>query len=642
MTGLEARGELKFELHELATALAAARVGVWTWDALSDRLRWSPETAQLFGMPPESFEGVFEDFRARLHPEDRARVLDEIRSAFDTGSQTFEVVHRIDVGAGEPRWVLGRGRATLDRNGRVTGMIGAVVDVTAERQLNEQLRLSEERYRLFTELASDYVYQVDMRSPQLVPRIVAGSFERTTGYSPSEIAKLGGWLAVMHPDDRVAAPEVTAALQAGRPFVNEYRILTKHGKERWLRDRGQPVLDPETGALQQIVGGVQDITDRKQLELELGHAQKLDALARLAGSVAHDFNNLLTVMMGECELLTAELGAAMSSETLTTLRRSFENAAELTTSLLAFARRRPMIRENVRLADALTHVLPMLERSMGEHISVRVEHGAGDALIAVDRAQLDTALLNIALNARAAMPEGGQLRVRTSVEQVPSSAVRPSADLAPGSYCAIALHDTGIGMSPEVLARVFEPFFTTKGGRGTGLGLSTVYGVIRQFGGAVLAESVTGQGATFTIYLPVAQGEVGDVQRTERRLSIGGHEHIVLVDDDPAVLSTVSRILTDLGYRVSAFPHAEGLLADGEALATCQLLLTDVRLPGQSGLALAEHCAMRYPRVKLLLVSGYVEDPAHAAVIESGRFPFLHKPLAPENLARQVRSVLDG
>jgi len=643
MTGRESAHQAAvFEQHQLATALAAARVGVWTWDLRSDVMRWSSETAELFGLPPESREGLFEDFQRRLHPEDLPRVLGAIRKALAQDTDAFEVVHRIRGEAGEPRWVIGRGRVTLDDAGRVTGMLGAVVDVTAERRTSEQLRLSEERYRLFTEMASDYVYQVDMREPQLAPKIVAGSFERTTGYTPEEIAGLGGWLQVMHPDDRVAAPEVTAALQAGRPFVNEYRILTKHGKERWLRDRGQPILDPETGILLQIVGGVQDITERKRLELELVHAQKLDALARLAGSVAHDFNNLLTVMMGECELLAVELGEAVSGETLTTLRRSFAQAAELTTSLLAFARRRPALRENVRLADALAQVTPVLARAVGERIGVSVEHGAGDALIAVDRAQLDTALLNIALNARAAMPDGGKLRIATRIEQMPGRSSRHPTDLAAGSYCAIAISDTGFGMSPEVLARVFEPFFTTKGGRGTGLGLATVHGVIRQFDGAVAAESEPGRGSTFTIFLPVARGDVGEVQAERTRPSIGGNERIVLVDDDPAVLNTVGRILTDLGYEVSSFSTAEDVLAQEQVLARCQLLLTDIRLPGASGLALAERCAQRHPSVRVLLTSGYVEDPAHAAIIESGELPFMHKPLAPESLARRVRSVLDG
>jgi PAS domain S-box-containing protein len=643
MTGRDdARQDAVFEHHQLAMALAAARVGVWTWDSSSDRLRWSPETALLFGLPSGSVAGKLEDLQSRMHPEDRPRVLEAIRRALARDSDMFEVVYRIGDEPGEPRWVLGRGRVTFDAAGRVSGMLGAVVDVSAERRASEQIRLSEERYRLFTEMASDYVYQVDVRAPQLAPQIVAGSFERTTGYTPEEIATLGGWLQVMHPDDRAAAPEVTAALRAGRPFVNEYRILTKHGKERWLRDRGQPILDRETGALVQIVGGVQDITERKQLELQLGHAQKLDALARLAGSVAHDFNNLLTVMMGECELLTLELGEAGTGETFATLRRSFEQAAELTASLLAFARRRPALRENVRVADALAQVAPVLTRALGERIRVSLESGAGDALIAVDRAQLDTALLNIALNARAAMPDGGRLRITTRIEQIPGRFGRQPTDLPRGAYIAIAIAIAGCGMSAEVLTRVFEPFFTTKAGRGTGLGLSTVYGVIRQFGGAVVAESALGQGSTFTIFLPVAHGEVGEVQREVTRPSIGGNERIVLVDDDPAVLNTVGRILTDLGYEVSSFSTAEDVLAHERALQSCQLLLTDVRLPGASGLALAEHCAQRHPGVKILLTSGYVEDPAHAAIIESGELAFLHKPLAPESLARRVRSVLDG
>ena len=509
----------------LKVALDAAQVGVWIWELETDRIRWSRQTAALYGLPADEFEGTFDDFQSRVHPEDRAAVSKALKAAL-AGEGPVDATHRL---AADPaRWIYGRGRVLRGPGGKATAVVGAAYDVTSDHERHAALRKSEERYRLFTELASDYVYQVDVRRPELVPRIVAGSFERTTGYAPEDIAELGGWMQVMHPDDRGTVGELTRALQEGQPFVNEYRIVTKNGSERWLRDRAQPIMDPKTGELAEIVGGVQDISDRKRLEEELSHAQKLEALARLAGSVAHDFNNLLTVMMGTSELLAMDLTDESQQSALTDLQRSFAQAAELTSSLLAFARRRPARPVTTLFDRAIESARPTLERAVGERVTVVVRPGAESAVVALDQAQLETALLNLAINAREAMREGGTLELSTGVVHLSEITSEHPAELEPGTYAVLDVSDSGCGIRGEIMAQIFEPFFTTKA-KGTGLGLSTVYGILRQLNGAIGVTNHPGGGARFRIYLPVTAGKDGEAQPAPPRHSIGGRESVVVV-----------------------------------------------------------------------------------------------------------------
>jgi PAS domain S-box-containing protein len=626
-----------FTHDELAAALRAADVGVWTLSVPGGRLRWSPEMARLVGLPLDRLEGELDDLVWRVHPEDREHVVAAGGLLLEEGAGQYSVEYRIPLSDGRVRWVASRGKLLLDRNGEPFELTGATIDVTERKAQLEERSEGEKRQRLFTELASDYVYEVDLRKPALAPSIVAGSFERTTGYTPQEVAEVGGWFEVIHPDDRGNLEELFDATRAGKRVVNEYRIVRKDGEWRWLRDRIVPILDPETGELVRLVGGVQDITDLKELESQLLHSQKMEALARMAGAVAHDFNNLLTVMYGTIDTLAKEPGGGQRA--LEELRATVDRATNLTSSLLTFGRRRVAAPKVLALASVFEHCVPMLQRAVGERVSIEIANQAPGARVCLDASQLELVLLNLAVNGRDAMPEGGTLWVTArTVEFSGFDAARPP-ELQPGRYAAVEVADSGGGIAPEALPHLFEPFFTTKpDGKGTGLGLATAHSVVRQMGGAIRAESEPGRGATFCLFLPLTPDGVDAVEAPAVRHSIGGSERILLVEDDGGVSSVVTRALSDLGYEVTLVESAEEALALKERF---DLLLSDVRLPGRPGTQLAEELSAASPDLRVLLMSGLVEDEQQRAVVESGRFAFLPKPFVPEGLARRVREVLD-
>jgi PAS domain S-box-containing protein len=623
---------------EIAGALDAAKIGVWAWDRARDHLRWSARVAELFGMAPESFEGSFVDFSSRLHADDAGRVKAVIDAALEVGAQDYHVEYRVPQPDGTERWLSSHGCVQLSASGKPIGMMGAVIDITERKAALDRQVAGQERYRLFTELASDYIYVVDFRAPALAPSIVAGSFERTTGYTPDEVAALGGWPKVMHPADHHTVEPLLKVLGEGRPFISEYRIVTKDGRTRWLRDRALPNLDPGTGELAGITGGVQDITERKALEEQLMHAQKMKAVAHLAGAVAHDLNNLLTVMYGAAAMMKADLSSERGKEAFDHLNQATQRAAELTRSLLTFGRRQVAEPRVIRLADIPEQSAPMLRRALGERVRLVVEDAAGDARVSADPSQFELALLNLAVNARDAMGSEGTVTLRSAVRQLSADDAERPPELAPGSYGTLEVRDTGSGIPREVMNHIFEPFFTTKdSGRGTGLGLATVHGVVVQHDGAIVANSEVGRGTSFVIYLPLSGGDVDRVVAHEPRNAVGGTERILVVEDDALVRRSTLQQLEELGYSTTGVGTAE----DAAPLSgDHDLILSDVRLPGMSGTELA--LALEHTGPPVLLMSGFVEDEEQRSVIATGRVPFIAKPFSRAGLARRLREALEG
>ncbi len=629
-----------FLQSELEQALETARVGVWRFDASAQTVLWSPQCAALFGRPARAFRGTFEDFASVLHEEDTPRVMEAVRASLAERTNELVIEYRVKNGDGW-RWLHDRSRVLVDADGGAVGMLGIVLDVTETNENAARLAADEERFRLYSELSSDFIYEVDLRAG-LAPRRTFGAFERTTGYTPEGVSAQGGWAEIMHPEDRRNLADLMGALEAGRALIAEYRIIRPEGDVRWLRDRVRPIRDEASGATVGLVGGVQDITEYKALEARLAHAEKLEALARLSGAVAHDFNNLLTVMMVASAMLPDPGGNKTAKAAIEELRDSLRRGAELTRSLLTFARRQPGERRVTVLASALDLALPIVTRAVGERVRVSLHQDVGAALVPIGQTQLEMILLNLAVNARDAMPEGGTLELRSRMTTFTMTDKERPPELAPATYATIDVCDSGIGIPRDVLPRVFEPFFTTKDAeRGTGLGLASVHGVVRQLGGAVLVASVEGEGTTFTVYLPLTEGQPGTVDERHGRHAVGGTESIVVVEDEDDLRRTLARALQDLGYTVQAFGSAEHALADPAALASCDLLLTDVRLPGMPGTDLAIRAVERRASLRIVLMSGFVEDERQSAVIDSGRFAFLEKPFVIEGLARRVREVLD-
>jgi PAS domain S-box-containing protein len=448
------------------------------------------------------------------------------------------------------------------------------------------------------------------------------------------------WSTIVHPDDRErAGAQWDEAMLRGRDFAREYRMIAADGRVVWLHDAIQLDRGPD-GSLESIRGVALDVTRRKQLELQLQQAQRMEAVGRLAGGVAHDFNNLLTVITGFADLASWRLSTADPLlADIGEIKSAASRAGDLTRQLLAFSRQQVLKPRVVDVNAIVSDMERMLGRLIGEDVVLETRLADGLPRVKVDPGQLSQVVANLAVNARDAMPQGGRLVIETSLELRRRETTGPLAQ-----QVAIRVADTGAGMSEETLTHIFEPFFTTKeAGKGTGLGLSTVYGIVQQSNGSIEVDSRPGQGTTFTILLPACHEE----EEAEAGASAGPDgamgEVLLLVEDEDAVRRLGKTALEMRGYRVL---EARG---GGEALLLCErhagkidLLVTDVVMPGMSGRELADRLAVVRPEIKSLFVSGYTDDALDRHRVASGELNFLQKPYTPDSLARKVREVLDA
>ena len=462
----------------------------------------------------------------------------------------------------------------------------------------------------------------------------------------------------LHPDERhVVANEVEKAIETSDPDYRaymEHRIVRRGGEIRNIVVR-YAITKDEHGRTVKTHGANQDVTERKrieealaQAEEQLRQAQKMEAIGQLAGGIAHDFNNLLTVVVGSASLLLEDmLPDDPRRKLISDIKDTGDRAANLTRQILAFSRRQVLRPEVLSLNEVVGTIRPLLRRTLGEDIDLVYSLATDLALTEVDPAQMEQVLMNLAVNARDAMPGGGRLAIETANVTLDAEYVRVNPWVEPGIYVMLAVSDTGCGMDAATVDRVFEPFFTTKEpGRGTGLGLSTVYGIVKQSGGSIAVQSEPGHGSAFRIYLPVAQRAASARERhgPETQASRGGTETILMVEDEAGVRELLVQVLARAGYRVHAFGSWGELVAQIDRQeVTPDLLLTDVVLPeGVDGRAVAERMRERYPGLLVLFMSGYTRQ----AMTKSGRLDsdvdFLQKPFEPQTLVQKVRDMLDA
>jgi PAS domain S-box-containing protein len=513
----------------------------------------------------------------------------------------------------------------------------------SEREEAEKAREdAEAKYRMLVEQVNAITYiaeiGIDGQWYYVSPQV-----EGILGYSQEEwLLSSTNWSQFIHPDDLPAVTAAEEASKKGDPFQAEFRVRRKDGREVWLNDTG--VVVQGSGKHPVMEGIMVDITERKALETQLQQSRKMEAVGRLAGGIAHDFNNLLTIVTGYTEL-------ALSRPTLSTeLRADIERienaagrAAGLVRQLLAFSRKQVL---QPRVLDMNVIVLNMdklLRRLMDDNIQMitRVQENIGK--VKADPAQIEQVIMNLVVNARDAMPEGGQLVVETMNADLSAAYANEHVTVQPGRYVMLAISDTGVGMDAGTVAHIFEPFFTTKeSGRGTGLGLSTVYGIVKQSGGYVWVYSEPGKGSTFKVYLPRVDAQVeapAEVQFPAQ--SLRGTETILLVEDEEAVRELIHTVLTEQGYDVipaREAEHAEKIV--GTYAREIHLLLTDVVMPGTSGRELAARIAARRPGIRVLYMSGYTDNViTSGGMLEKG-LAFLQKPFSPGALVQRVREVL--
>ena len=627
----------------LALALAVGRVGVWELDVETNQLRWTSEEGRLSEWHASPQERGWEDLLQLLHPDDRARVRTALSAAFSdaTPSGLYEVEARF-ANPGEARspaamrWFHVKGRLLRDPNGRPARMVGVVMDVTKRKEVELALLASEARLRKAQALAHLGTYELHV--PNTVPDFWSEEMFRILGLDPAD-----GPIVLDRIFAEVIAPEdlelTTEAVRAGvedlKSWDIQFSVVRPDGTRRLVRSVGEPVKDAATGVVK-LVGTLLDITAMRSLEEQVVQLQKLEAVGRLAGGVSHDFNNLLTVIATYCDLALARLEPDHPvHEMVRAIRGAGRRAAMLTRQLLAFSRRTVVSPIVLDLNELLLEREELLRRVVGEDVELSLRLDSAPCPISADPTQLEQVLMNLALNARDAMPAGGKVRLATRNLSGASREAAPEV--------LLAFEDTGIGMPEESRARVFEPFFTTKEvGRGSGLGLPVVFGIVQQSGGRIELDSEPGHGSTFRIYLPrsdAALGARGDAP-SETPAPEGAGTVLVVEDEEP-MRTLACAALESAGYRVLRADGSRSALFLSENLRDrIDLLVTDVALPEIGGRELAGHLRAKRPDLKVLFVSSYADDVLLRKGIRRAEAHFLPKPFTAAALARKVRDVL--
>jgi PAS domain S-box-containing protein len=511
------------------------------------------------------------------------------------------------------------------------------------RRAAAALREAEAKYRQLVEEvpAISYLAEAGAQGKFLY---VSPQVRTILGYQPEECLAdpKFWWDHVLAEDHAIAAQEDT--WEVGKPLKVEYRMRRQDGREVWMRDELVILRDAATG--KRLTRGLMiDITERHHLEEQLRNAQQLEAIGRLAGGVAHDFNNILGIIMGHGELLlTHTEGDERVRNGLEQIRRAAERAASLTQQLLAFSRKQVLQPKVLDLNEAVADIQKMLSRVIGEDIELVARLHPSLLPVKADPGQVEQVLMNLAVNARDAMPQGGRLMMETSNVELRGERAQ-DLELPEGHYVMLRVGDTGHGMEAATLAHIFEPFFTTKPrGKGTGLGLSTVYGIVKQSGGSVHVSSVAGRGTEFDIYLPAGSEMPSKArERGVAAVTSGGMETILVVEDEPDLRELTRIFLEGYGYRVLSAATAEQAIRVAETFAEpIALLLTDVIMPGMSGRQVAEKIQTMRPETKIVYMTGYTDDMVvQHKVLEPGA-NLLQKPFNKMELAQKVRATLDG
>ncbi|MGE5325419.1 MAG: PAS domain S-box protein [Deltaproteobacteria bacterium] len=613
------------------------------WEADAQPLKFtfvSQRAKEWLGYPIASWLEEPDFWVQHLHPEDRKKTVEYFHSAI-AEDRDFEFEYRVVAANGEVVWLRNIVSLVRDDSGALVKLRGLMTDVTERRLAQSALVHSEMKYRTLLEGLPVGIYRSTPggRLLQANPALAM-----MLGYTdPADLLQVPADQIYVNAENR--REWLRRMEKDGEIHDFETQARRRDGTLIWLRDSARAVRDVHSNVAH-YEGILEDITERKHLEEQLRQSQKMEAVGRLAGGVAHDFNNLLTIISGYSDLLLDTLAEKDRARAqVEEIKKAGVRAATLTRQLLAFSRSQVLAPQVLDLNSVVTNVHKMLRRLIGEDIDLVTILAEGLGSVRADPGQVEQVIVNLAVNARDAMPQGGKLTLETANVHLDDSYARTHVSLVPGEYVMLAVSDTGTGMDSKTQAHIFEPFFTTKEmGKGTGLGLATVYGIVKQSGGYIWVYSEPGRGATFKVYLPRVEKTAAAPGAGKAAVRpVQGNETVLLVEDEPALRSMVRNVLKSNGYQVLEARHGE------DALVVCEmhrgpihLLLTDVVMPGMGGRALAEHLVSLYPGMKILYMSGYTDDAiVHHGVLGSG-MAFLQKPFTTESVVRKVREVLDA
>jgi len=634
----QAEEELRGSETRYQTLAEVSPVGIFRADAQGDSIYANGRTLRMVGS--DSVEVLKQSWESALHPEDRERVRTGWAASVAAGVPYYSE-HRFLRPDGTVVWVVCQAVAERDPDGKISGFVGTLVDITERKRAENLLRQSEHRYRLLVETARDVIFTL---APDGTFTSISPAFEIITAWP------IDDWLGksfdvLVHPDDQTLAKDMfSRSLQGESLPIYEARIRKQDGDYAVGEFTVTPLL--EGGRVTGVLGIGRDITERKRLEDQFRQSQKMEAIGQLAGGVAHDFNNLLTVIAGNAELLleSPTLESRQAQECLQDIKQAGLKAASLTRQLLAFSRKQLLAPEVLNLNDLVANLEKMLRRLIGEDIDLDTDLAADLWLVKADPGQIEQVLLNLAVNSRDAMPQGGKLTIATGNALFDVDPTRVNSQSRPVDYVLLSVQDTGCGMDDSTQTRIFEPFFTTKEvGKGTGLGLATVYGIVSQSNGHIEVSSQVNHGTTFHIYLPRHQelalpAEGKDPRAAEPR----GTETVLLVEDEDMVRNLVRDMLVQAGYTVLEARHgAEAVRVCEQYGAPIHLVVTDVVMPEMGGTELVHRITRMRPQMKSLYISGYTDDALIRQGVRREEVSFLHKPFTRQVLTHKVRDILD-
>ncbi|MHB2242153.1 PAS domain-containing hybrid sensor histidine kinase/response regulator [Pseudomonas monsensis] len=668
--------------ERLQLALAATdAVGTWDWDIGEDRFIADAHFAQLHGVDPaQASQLPISDYLQGVHPEDRALIARSIKHCIAHGTEYAEE-YRLLQGDGDIRWVFARGRCYKDHHGRPVRFLGAALDLTERKHTEQALRQSQTELQLIINAMPILISYVDHEERF---RLNNAAYLDWYGLTPQEL--YGRTIREVIGEEAyfLRAPYIAEAL-AGRPcsfsLYTPHRdgsirhalmnYLPRHGAdgavngfyifvideterkktEEALRNLNETLEERVSARTEQLAQANQrlqnEMFERERAEDALRHAQKMEAVGQLTGGIAHDFNNMLTGIIGSLDLMQRYIADGRANEIgrFTEAAVSSANrAAALTHRLLAFSRRQSLDRKQLNVNELIHSLEDLIRRTKGDQIELKLQLADDLWPVSTDVSQLENALLNLVINARDAMPEGGELLIETVNVYLDGSDITTLEPVKAGDYLMLAVSDNGTGMTPSVRSKAFDPFFTTKPiGQGTGLGLSMIYGFAQQSGGHVSLDSLPGQGTCVRLYLPrlyALEPEHPPANPVEPPAHLPSGETVVVVEDDPAVRMLVLDLLKELGYRAFEAEDAKSALPLLESDLRMDLLVTDVGLPGMNGRQLAEVARQHRPGLKVLFMTGYAQKAAERQGFLEDGMDMVAKPFAIELLASKIRTMI--